>query len=48
MVTEQSSQALRLYGFYKDKVLALSGGILDQPEKYLQAMNVIDLQVKSE
>jgi len=48
MVTHESQQAIDLYGFYKDRVLAVSGGVLDQPHKYLESMKTIERQINSE
>ncbi|MEM7422031.1 MAG: hypothetical protein AAF364_20310, partial [Pseudomonadota bacterium] len=47
-VTPQSNNLLNLYGFYKQGQLCLSGGVLEQPHKYLEAMRIIDNQVNSE
>jgi len=35
-----------LYGFYRDGLLAQSGGVMDQPAFYLSAMQWIDAIVK--
>lgn len=32
---------VHLYGFYTDRVLAVTGGVLDQPNVYMDAMSVI-------
>ena len=42
MVSESSRQWMRLYGHYKGHVLATAGGLLDQPNLYLEAMEMID------
>lgn len=42
MVTEFSLTMLRLYGHYKNHWLPLSGGLLEQSNTYLQAMEIID------
>lgn len=36
-----SRQMNELYGFYADKVLAIQGGVLDQPNAYIEAMQII-------
>jgi len=38
MVTYQSSFFLRLNGHYKNGILPYSGGLLDQPAVYIEAM----------
>lgn len=48
MVTHESQEAIKLYGFYKQKILALSGGVLEQPDKYLKAMQTIERHINSE
>jgi hypothetical protein len=48
MVTAEAQEAIRLYGFYKQKILALSGGVLEQPDKYLKAMQTIERQINHE
>lgn len=47
MITEQSASALELYEMYQQGVLALSGGVLEQPAKYLKMMKIINNQVKN-
>lgn len=42
MVTDESRFLLRLYRHYKNGLLAVSGGVLDQPNYYLEAMETID------
>jgi len=32
---------VRLYPFYKQGVLAITGGALDQPNVYLEAMSIV-------
>lgn len=41
MITERSRFFLRLYSHYKNKHLVNAGGILDQPNIYLEAMELI-------
>ncbi|MFP4560983.1 MAG: hypothetical protein ACLFQ3_06625 [Thiohalorhabdus sp.] len=45
MVTEQSTGYLRLYNHYERSVLPYSGGLLQQPAAYLEAMEVIESAV---
>lgn len=42
MVTEGSKFMLRLYRHYQNNILPFGGGILDQPNIYVQAMELID------
>jgi hypothetical protein len=42
MVTATHHQLLRLHKHYKNGLLPLSGGVLDQPNIYLEAMELID------
>jgi len=42
MVTEQSAAYLRLFQHYKNSVMPRSGGLLDQPNAYMQAMELIE------
>lgn len=48
MVTPEAQGFIELYTFYKNNILALSGGVLEQPKKYIDAMKVIDRQVNSD
>ena len=41
MITDFSYQMIRLYGHYQNGYLPREGGILDQPAKYLTAMEII-------
>lgn len=41
MVTRQSQFMLRLHGHYKNKILPFAGGLLDQPQYYIEAMEVL-------
>ena len=41
MITEQSNFMLRLYIHYRNKILPFEGGLLNQPNKYLSAMEII-------
>lgn len=45
MITPESSWFLRLYRHYKNHLLPHAGGLLDQPNAYLEAMEVIDAAV---
>ncbi len=42
MVTESTNYLLRLYMHYKNGLLPLSGGLLDQPAGFLRAMEIIE------
>lgn len=42
MITDFSTQMIGLYWHYKNGLLPVAGGILDQPDIYLNAMRVID------
>jgi len=42
MVTGFSRQMLRLYGHYKHHLLPYAGGLYDQPNLYIEAMDVIE------
>lgn len=46
MVTKDSGAMLDLYSHYQKGVMALSGGVLEQPAKYLQAMKIIEIQLR--
>lgn len=46
MVTSESGQMLDLFSHYQKGVLARSGGVLEQPAKYLQAMKIIENQLR--
>jgi len=51
MITPASRLMLRLYAHYKARLLPHSGGILDQPSYYIEAMEVLaerDAQVQAE
>ncbi len=42
MITPQSNELLRLFGHYRKGNLAFSGGLLDQPAAYIEAMELLD------
>lgn len=42
MVGEWSKAMLRLHNHYCHQLLPFAGGLLDQPNPYLQAMETID------
>jgi hypothetical protein len=48
MVSEASFSYLKLFRFYQQGVLPLSGGVLEQPDKFIKAMQVIERQYNSE
>ena len=41
MVTPQSQYLIRLYTHYKNRLLPHSGGLLEQPNFYLEAMETL-------
>ncbi len=41
MITPDSYFLLRLHGHYKNALLPYSGGVLDQPNFYLEAMEIL-------
>lgn len=41
MITPDSNQQLRLYGHYKHRVLPFGGGLLEQPNFYIEAMEIL-------
>lgn len=45
MITDDSRALLRFYRAYDKGLLLDSGGILDQPEKYLTGMAIIEQRV---
>lgn len=45
LVTADSSMWVMLYSHYKAGHLAYAGGILEQPNRYAEAMRVVDQQV---
>jgi len=47
MITPESYFWIDLYEFYKDKVLPFSGGLLEQPNVYFDAMKTIDRVIKN-
>lgn len=47
MIEPSSMQALDLYALYKKGHLAVSGGALEQPHKYLEMMKTIQRQIDS-
>ncbi len=43
MVTQESRFYNSLYRHYKNQYLLHAGGILDQPHRYMQAMETLDI-----
>jgi len=41
-VTPESRYWLRLHVHYRNNVLAVAGGLLNQPERYSRAMEIIE------
>lgn len=48
MVTDASRQMLAMYRHYKNGYLPFSGGIMDQPEAFAEAMAIIDSAVSKQ
>jgi len=42
MITDNTGNYLRLYQHYKNHLLPFSGGILEQPNLFLQVMEILD------
>ncbi len=42
MIHDGSRELMRLYRHYKNNLLPYAGGVLEQPNAYLEAMEVID------
>lgn len=42
MVTEASTTLVKLYGHYKNRLLFVEGGLMNQPNTYLEAMEIIE------
>jgi hypothetical protein len=42
LISDRSRLMLELYGHYKNGILPVAGGLLDQPYSYYRAMTVID------
>lgn len=42
LITDRTIMMLDLYGHYKNGVLPVAGGLLDQPYAYYRAMTIID------
>lgn len=47
MITAHSAEWLRLYRFYQHHTLPFTGGLYDQPAKYLEAMEIIERQLSN-
>jgi len=48
MVTDGSMFMISLYKHYQNRILPFAGGILDQPNIYVQCMNIIESLMKNE
>lgn len=42
MITDFSRAMLRLHGYYRNRILPFAGGLLDQPNGYVEAMETIE------
>jgi hypothetical protein len=47
MITSQSQRWVSLFSHYKNHILPFSGGLLEQPAAYQEAMQVIESCVNS-
>ena len=47
MVTEESVELLRLYPHFERGVMPFAGGLLDQPNGFVQAMDVIRVGISN-
>ncbi len=45
IITPFTWYLIRLYGHYKNGYMLFSGGVIDQPQKYMQAMELIDREI---
>jgi len=41
MITEESDFFLKMHKHYKNGIMLKTGGLLDQPNKYLEAMELM-------
>jgi len=46
MITPASNTYIRLYRHYKNGILPFEGGLLDQPNPFIEAMEAIDLRIE--
>jgi len=44
-ITEESFDALSQYQFYKNGFLPFAGGFLEQPNKFIEQMRIIEAEV---
>ena len=47
LVTPASWEFIRMYRHYKNGILPLAGGLLDQPARFVDAMEIIDEQIST-
>lgn len=47
MVGEREAEMLRLFQHYRQQLLPLAGGLLDQPNNYIEAMEIIGAAIAS-
>lgn len=47
MVGERESEMLRLFQHYRHQLLPSAGGLLDQPNNYIESMEIIGAAVAS-
>lgn len=48
MVTSRSWLLLRLHGHYQNHILPFGGGLFDQPNAYIRAMEIIDEAIRAD
>ncbi len=46
IITRQSIEYIRFYNFYREGYLPNTGGIMDQPGKFLDAMQIVEGAVR--
>lgn len=44
-ITQQSGDLIRMYRFFKNGILPRFGGLLDQGNRYIEAMETIDREI---
>lgn len=48
MISDDSHTFIRLYSHYKNQLLPLGGGLLEQPNVFIQAMEAIESLINSD
>ena len=44
-ITQQTGECIRMYRFFKSGILPRHGGLLDQGNRYIEAMETIDREI---